>query len=93
MVGIDQENHIGFPDLARQIVSLLRHGRGVDDGGCSHIFGGSNRRGDSNLGEDGLDLVRDEDTLHQRGDEAGLASAFVTADADSDYVVSAGVTF
>jgi hypothetical protein len=84
VVGVNEENHIRFPDLARQVVPLLRYGRGVDDSGCGDIFRGSNRRGDGNLGEDRLDLVRDKDTLHQRGDEAGLASAFVAADADPD---------
>lgn len=84
MVGIDEEDHIRFPNLARQVVPLLRHGRGIDDGRCSDIFRGSNRRGDSDLWENRLDLVCDEHALHQRGDEAGLASTFVAADADAD---------
>lgn len=84
MVRVHQENHIGFSNLARQVVPLLRQSGGIDDGRRGDILGGSDRRGYGDLGEDGLDLVCDEDTFDQRSDQARLASAFVATDTNPD---------
>lgn len=41
---------------------------------------------DRDGGEDGLDLVGDEDILDERCNEARLAGALITANADAHYV-------
>jgi hypothetical protein len=84
MVGIDEENHIAFPYLSREIVPFLGKGRGVDDGRGGDIFGGPEGRRDGDLGEDGLNLVRNKHTFDERGDETGLASSLVAADANAN---------
>lgn len=58
---------------------------GIDDGGGGDILGGSNRRRDGDLRQDGLDLVGDKDALDERSNETRLASTFITADADSHW--------
>jgi hypothetical protein len=85
VVGIYEENHVAFPYLSREIVPLLGKGRGVDDGRGGDIFGGPEGRRDGDLGEDWLDFVRNKHTFDERGDETGLASALVAANANANW--------
>lgn len=85
MVGVDEENDIAFSDLLAQGGSVLRTGRGIDDG-CRDIFWGSDAGRNSDLGEDWLDLVAHELVLDERSNEAGLARALVATHANSNCV-------
>ena len=85
VIRVDQQDHICLSNLAGQVVSLVREGRSVDNGRGSYIFRGANGRRDGDLRQNGLDLVGDEYTLHQRGDEARLARALVPTDTDSHW--------
>jgi hypothetical protein len=85
VVGIYEENHVAFPYLSREIVPFLGKGRGVDDGRGGDIFRGPEGRRDGNLGEDWLDFVRNKHTFDERGDETGLASALVAANANANW--------
>lgn len=66
MIGVDQEDDVGLSNFLAQGGSVLWAGGCIDDGG-GNIFGCSGRRGNGDLGKDGLYLVGDEDALDQRG--------------------------
>jgi hypothetical protein len=86
VVRIHQQDHVGFPNLAREVVPFLGNSRGIDNGRCSDIFGSSDGRRNGYLWKNWLDLICDKDTFDERGDETGLASALVTADADPNWL-------
>lgn len=85
VIGIHEENDVTFPYLSRQIVPFLGKSRGVDDGRGCNIFGGPEGGRDGNLGEDWLDFVRNKHSFDERGDETGLASALVAANANANW--------
>ena len=85
MIRIHQQNHIRLADLSSQITTFVRQSGGVDHGGGGDILGGSNCRRDGDLRQDRLDLVGNKDALDERSNETGLASAFITADADAHW--------
>lgn len=88
MIGIHQQNDVAFPDFACEIVPFLWKGRGIDDGGGGYIFGSSEGWGDMDLGENWLNLVRNKDTFDKRGDEAGLASPLIAANANANWIIA-----
>lgn len=85
VVGIDEQDDVGFADLLVQGGSVLGQGRGVDDGGGDiAVVGGPDvgREGDGRQGR--LNPGGDEDIFDQGCDEAGFPGAFVAAKANTD---------
>lgn len=83
MIGVDEEDDIGFANLLAQGRSVLRSRGCIDDGGCD-ILRGADAWRDGDLGKNRLNLAGDELVLDESGNEGGFAGALVTADADAD---------
>ena len=83
MIGVDEENNVRLSDFFAQRGSVLRAGGGINNR-CGDILGCPGCRWYRDLGQDGLDLVGDEDALDERGDQAGLAGALIAANTDSN---------
>jgi hypothetical protein len=84
VIGIYEQDDVALSNLLAKRGSILGAGRRVDNG-CGDIVRIPDAGRNSDLWKDGLNLVGDELIFDEGRNEAGLASALIAADADSDY--------
>jgi hypothetical protein len=84
VIRVDEQYDVGLAELFAESMALVGQRGGVDDGGRDVVWRAERGR-DGDLGEDGLDLGRDEDVFDERRDDGALADALIAAYTDSDW--------